>query len=80
MSIAGALLYGLANLLHPRMLWLMVWPMLASLTLWGIAAFALWGRLALWLAQRLQQSFMLIRNPWQMLRLHHIRIVRHLNR
>jgi hypothetical protein len=55
MSIAGALLYGLANLLHPRMLWLMVWPMLVSLTLWGIAAFALWGRLALWLAQRLQQ-------------------------
>ena len=34
MSIAGALLYGLANLLHPRMLWLMVWPMLVSLTLW----------------------------------------------
>ena len=55
MSIAGALLYGLANLLHPRMLWLMVWPMLVSLTLWGVAAFALWGRLALWLAQRLQQ-------------------------
>jgi hypothetical protein len=55
MSIAGALLYGLANLLHPRMLWLMVWPMLVSLTLWGIAAFFLWGRLALWLGQRLQQ-------------------------
>ena len=55
MSIAGALLYGLANLLHPRMLWLMVWPMLVSLTLWGIAAFFQWGRLALWLGQRLQQ-------------------------
>jgi hypothetical protein len=55
MSIAGALLYGLANLLHPRMLWLMVWPMLVSLTLWGIAALVLWGRLAVWLAQRLQQ-------------------------
>jgi hypothetical protein len=55
MSVAGALLYGLANLLHPRMLWLMVWPMLVSLTAWGIAALVLWGRLALWLAQRLQQ-------------------------
>ena len=55
MSIAGALLYGLANLLHPRMLWLMVWPMLVSLTLWGIAALVLWTRLAVWLAQRLQQ-------------------------
>jgi hypothetical protein len=55
MSIAGALFYGLANLLHPRMLWLMVWPMLVSLTLWGIAALVLWTRLAVWLAQRLQQ-------------------------
>ncbi len=55
MSIAGALLYGLANLLHPRMLWLMVWPMLVSLTVWGVAALVLWTRLAVWLAQRLQQ-------------------------
>jgi hypothetical protein len=55
MSIVGSLLYGLANLLHPRMLWLMVWPMLVALTLWGIAALALWTRLAVWLAQRLQQ-------------------------
>ena len=55
MSIVGSLLYGLANLLHPRMLWLMVWPMLVSLTLWGIAALVLWTRLAFWLAQRLQQ-------------------------
>ena len=55
MSIVGSLLYGLANLLHPRMLWLMVWPMLVSLTLWGIAALVLWTRIAFWLAQRLQQ-------------------------
>lgn len=55
MSIAGSLLYGVANLLHPRMLWLMVWPMLVSLAIWGIAALALWTRIALWLAQRLQQ-------------------------
>ena len=55
MSIIGSLLYGLANLLHPRMLWLMVWPMLVSLAAWGIAALVLWTRLAVWLAQRLQQ-------------------------
>lgn len=55
MSIVGSLLYGLANLLHPRMLWLMVWPMLVSLALWGFAALALWARIALWLAERLQQ-------------------------
>jgi len=46
MSVMGALLYGLANLVHPKMLWLMVWPMLVSLALWGALAFAFWGRLA----------------------------------
>src|SRR5439155_27167336 len=30
MSIARSLLYGVANLLHPRMLWLMLWPMLIA--------------------------------------------------
>ena len=55
MSIAGSLLYGAANLLHPRMLWLMLWPMLVSLVLWGAAALALWTRLALWLAGILKQ-------------------------
>lgn len=50
MSVVGALLYGLANLLHPRMLWLMVWPMLVSLALWGAIALAFWPRLAAALA------------------------------
>lgn len=50
MSIAGALAYGLANLFHPRMLWLMVWPMLVSLLVWGTVALALWTRTAVWLA------------------------------
>ena len=51
MSVPGALLYGLANLLHPRMLWLMVWPMLVALALWGAVAAAFWGRLAAALAE-----------------------------
>ena len=55
MSVFGALLYGLANLLHPRMLWLMVWPMLVSLVLWGALAFAFWGRLAAALAALFQR-------------------------
>ena len=46
MNVAGALLYGFANLLHPRMLWLMVWPMLVSLVFWGAVAAAFWERLA----------------------------------
>ncbi len=51
MSVLGALGYGLINLFHPRMLWLMVWPMLVSLAVWGTAALVLWTQLALWLAQ-----------------------------
>lgn len=55
MNVAGALLYGLGNLFHPRMLWLMVWPMLVSLAIWGTTALVLWTRLALWLAELLNQ-------------------------
>ena len=50
MNVLGAIGYGLVNLFHPRMLWLMVWPMLVSLAIWGTAALFLWTRLALWLA------------------------------
>ena len=50
MNVAGALLYGFANLFHPRMLWLMLWPMLVALAIWGTAALFLWTKLALWLA------------------------------
>lgn len=50
MGVAGSLFYGIANLLHPRMLWLMIWPMLIAVTLWGSVALALWTRTALWLA------------------------------
>jgi hypothetical protein len=51
--VAGSVLYGAANLLHPRMLWLMLWPMLVALALWGAAAFALWTRLAIEIADLL---------------------------
>jgi len=33
--VARSLLFALSNVLHPRMLWLMVWPMLVSLAVWG---------------------------------------------
>jgi hypothetical protein len=54
MNVLGALLYGLANLFHPRMLWLMIWPMLIALAVWGTLALVLWSRLALWLAEILK--------------------------
>jgi len=55
MNLAGALLYGFANLLHPRMLWLMVWPMLVSLVFWSALAAAFWDRLAARLAALFQR-------------------------
>jgi CysZ protein len=55
MSVLGALGYGLINVFHPRMLWLMVWPMLVALALWGTIALVTWTRLALWLAEVINQ-------------------------
>ena len=56
MSVARSLFYGAANVLHPRMLWLMLWPMLAALAFWGIIALFVWTSLALRVAQWLQQG------------------------
>jgi hypothetical protein len=54
MSIARSLLYGAGHVFHPRMLWLMIWPMLVALALWGGAAIVLWGKLAVRIAQWLR--------------------------
>jgi branched-subunit amino acid transport protein len=56
MSVARSLLYALGNVLHPRMLWLMLWPMLVALALWGTAALFLWTRLAVRLAAWLEHG------------------------
>jgi CysZ protein len=61
MNVLGAVAYGLVNVFHPRMLWLMLWPMLVALAVWGVVAFFLWTRLALWLAGILQQWFDFVR-------------------
>ena len=53
-TVLGALGYGAANLLHPRMLWLMVWPMLVAAGFWGIAALFLWVRTAMRIAEIIQ--------------------------
>ncbi len=57
MSIGGSLLYAVANLLHPRMLWLMIWPVLVALVLWSTLAFFLLGSIIARLAARLDQLF-----------------------
>jgi hypothetical protein len=54
-TVIGSLFFALVNLFHPRILWLMVWPMLVSLFVWGVAAFALWGGTAAWLTAHLRR-------------------------
>jgi len=55
MSIARSLLYGVANLPHPRMLWLMLWPMLIALAIWGTVQSRYWMRVATLIAGVLQR-------------------------
>jgi hypothetical protein len=54
--VFGALGYAAANLLHPRMLWLMIWPMLIAAGFWGIAALFLWVRTAMRIAEVIQSG------------------------
>lgn len=55
-SIARSLAYALGNVLHPRMIWLMVWPLLIALGLWGTLAIVFWAQIVLTLAEWLQQG------------------------
>jgi len=54
-QVARSLVFALANLLHPRMLWLMIWPVLVALLLWGTVVFVFWFQLAAWLANLIHQ-------------------------
>lgn len=54
-GIGRSLFLAFVSLFNRRMLWLMVWPVLASLAFWGIAALLLWGRTALLLAAQLER-------------------------
>ncbi|HVB48384.1 MAG TPA: EI24 domain-containing protein [Burkholderiales bacterium] len=48
--IARSLAFALGKVLHPRMLWLMLWPALIAVGIWGTVALVFWAQLALWLA------------------------------
>lgn len=63
-SVLGALAYGAANLFHPRMLWLMVWPMLVAVGFWSIAALFLWVRTAVWIAGVVQRGLDMVNLQW----------------
>jgi len=53
--VTTALLKGLASLLHPRMLWLMVWPVLVALAIWLTLAALYWGQAINWVDLELHQ-------------------------
>ena len=56
MSIVRSLFYGAGHVFHPQMLWLMLWPMLIALTLWGTVAFFIGADLATRMAGWLQRG------------------------
>jgi CysZ protein len=53
--VFAALLKGFASLLHPRMLWLMVWPILVALAIWVTLAALYWSQAASWIGLELHQ-------------------------
>jgi len=65
-GIGTSLLFALANLLHPRMLWLMVWPVLVAMLAWGAVAVVVWTQAVTWLAGLLKQwvEYATIVVPW----------------
>jgi CysZ protein len=55
-EITKALMRAFASLLHPRMLLLMLWPVVIALVLWLGLAFAFSSHLAAWLQLQFDQS------------------------
>ena len=55
-AIARALVQAFASLLHPRMLFLLLWPVLVALALWLALAFAFWSHAAGWMQLQFDQS------------------------
>lgn len=54
-GIAKSLMFALGNLAQPRILWLMVWPALIAMAIWGTVMFIFWTQFVLWLAEVLGQ-------------------------
>ena len=63
--VARSLVFAFVNLLHPRMLWLMIWPMLIALAIWGAALVftgaQLVATLAGWMQQWMQSGTFFVR-------------------
>jgi len=63
--VARSLLFALVNLLHPRMLWLMIWPMLIAISIWGTVLLftgtQVVAMLSGWMQQWIQSGTLFIR-------------------
>lgn len=53
MTVLGALARALRDLFNLRVLWVMIWPMLAALLLWGVLGVTFWGTFSGWIVQGL---------------------------
>ena len=56
-KIAGSIAFGFFGMLHPRMLWLMIWPMLIAIAIWGTAVVIFWTQAVVWIAGFFRQWF-----------------------
>ena len=54
-AILNALARALVSLMHPRMLWLVVWPVLVALIIWVTLAALYWSEAAGWIDLQLHQ-------------------------
>ena len=53
--VARSLLFASVNLFHPRILWLMIWPLGLAILVWSIVGIALWAPTVFWLAAHLKE-------------------------
>ena len=49
--IAASLGFALLNLFHRRILWLMLWPVLIAVALWGTVVVVFWAQAVVWLGE-----------------------------
>ena len=63
--VTRSLLYAFVNLLHPSMLWLMIWPMLIALAVWGTALWITGAQIVVllsgWMLEWIQSGTFFIR-------------------
>ena len=63
--VARSLLYAFTNIFHPRMIWLMIWPMLIALAVWGTVLWILGAQavamLAGWMQEWIQSGTFFVR-------------------